>query len=264
MKKVAVASTYTVYDIELCDVLHYYSGGGHVAIITGILRDENGNVVAVEVSECIRTNCVSRWFSTSSFEAYRRKYTLCRYENLEAIPEFDETTNDILYNSGIEKIAPVIAVDYGNKSNYFHGETTVISSFAEGENVVEIYRGEELIEQISVNGYTKIERVLEGGYYTVKLRGTEHFNEFCVVNPEITHTVENGVITITASSGDSESKINHMEFRGDNVQPITLTEEEVATGIIVREIPVGETYFKISFRNKYGIWTHKSIKIYQE
>ena len=264
MKKIASASCYTVEDLELCDVFHFYSGGGHVAIVTGIMRDEDGKILKVEISECIRTNCVSRWFTVSEFEAYRREYSLCRYENVEAIPEFDEEENAILYNSGIEKTSPKIAVDYGNKSNYFYGETTVISSFAEGENTVQIYRGEELIEEISVNGYTKSERILDGGYYTVRLKGTEYFTEFCVTKPEITHTVENGVITITASSGDAKSKLSHMEFRGDTVQNTILTEEELATGVIVRQIPEGETYFKVSFRNEYGIWTHKSIKIYQE
>ena len=264
MQKVAGPSSYTVNDLELCDVFHFYSSGGHVAIVTGILRDEDGKILKVEISECIRTNCVSRWFTVSEFEAYRREYSLCRYENVEAIPEFDEEENAILYNSGIEKTSPKIAVDYGNKSNYFYGETTVISSFAEGENTVQIYRGEELIEEISVNGYTKSERILDGGYYTVRLKGTEYFTEFCVTNPEITHTVENGVITITASSGDAKSKLSHMEFRGDTVQNTILTEEEIATGVIVRQIPEGETYFKVSFRNEYGIWTHKSIKIYQE
>jgi hypothetical protein len=53
-------------------------------------------------------------------------------------------------------------------------------------------------------------------------------------------------------------------FGGDTVQDMILTEEEIATGTVVREIPEGETYFKVSFRNKYGIWTHTSIKIYQE
>lgn len=264
MTAVKSAGEYKIDEIQLCDVLHFYSSGGHVAIITGILRDEDGKVMRIEVSECVKTNCKSRWFSAGEFEAYRNKYTLCRYENIEDIPPFDEEQNDILYNSGIEKAAPMIAVDYGNKSNYFYGETTVISSFREGENIVEIYLGDELIEEISVSGYTKLERALERGYYTVKLRGTEYYTEFCVVKPEITHTVDEGVITITVDSGDPESEISHMEFRGNMVMAQTLTDEEKASGVIVREIPAGETYFKVSFRNEYGIWTHKSIKIYQE
>ena len=158
----------------------------------------------------------------------------------------------------------MIAVDYGNKSNYFYGETTVISSFAEGENVVEIYRGTELIEEIPVSGYQKTERIFDAGYYTVKLKDTEYFTEFCVVKPEITHTVDNGVITIIADPHDPESKISHAEFRGGSVMDMALTEEEITSGIITRPIPEGETYFKVSFRNKYGIWTHTSIKIYEQ
>jgi hypothetical protein len=45
---------------------------------------------------------------------------------------------------------------------------------------------------------------------------------------------------------------------------MALTEEEITSGIITRAIPEGETNFKVSFRNKYGIWTHTSIKIYEQ
>ena len=269
MTKVAEAGRYTVDDIELCDVLHIYnSSSNHVAIITGILRDESGSIVQIEVTDQVNATTRRRINTLEDFEAWRTKYSLGRYENIEAIPEFDEEENDILYNSGIEKTSPKIAVDYGNKSNYFYGETTVISSFAEGENTVQIYRGEELIEEISVNGYTKSERILDGGYYTVRLKDTEYFTEFCVVKPEISHTVENGVITITANPGDEESEIIHMEFRSAGTviaglsAMIELTEEECRTGVFSRKIPASSFTYKISFRNRYGIWTHKIISIF--
>ena len=160
-----------------------------------------------------------------------------------------------------------IAVDYGNKSNYMAGDTTVISSFAEGDNVVQIFRDDVLVEEIAVSGYEKIERVLERGYYIVKLKGTDYYNEFCVCQPEITYKVEGNVITVYASSGDSESQIAHFEFRqkGTKVagleKMITLTDEEKESGIIVEELTKNSHTFKVTFQNKYGMWTHKIIKI---
>lgn len=269
MNQVAPKKEFTVDDLVLCDVLHAYGeGSNHVAIITGILRDETGEIVKVEVSEAVRTTCRRRLFTVEDFYGrFGERYKLCRYEYLDNIPKFDEEENKILFESGIEKKTPVIAVDYGDKSNYFEGDTTVISTFAEGENIVEILRDGTLIEEIKVNGYEKLERNFEKGYYVVKLANTEHYTEFCVCKPEITHTVKDGFITINASSGDPESKIIFMEFRrpGETysglVSMVNLTEEERKTGVIVREIPENAGTYKISFQNKYGIWTHTIIKI---
>lgn len=268
MNQVVPKKEFTVNDLELCDVLHAYGeGSNHVALITGILRDETGEIVKVEVSEAVRTTCRRRLFTVEDFYGrFGERYKLCRYEYLDSIPTFNEEENKI-FESGIDKITPMIAVDYGDKSNYFEGDTTVISVFAEGENTVEIIRDGTLIEEIKVNGYEKFERNLEKGYYIIKLADTEHYTEFCVCNPEISHTVKDGFITINASSGDPESKIIHMEFRYPGktlaglVSMVELTEEEKARGVIVREIPEQAGTYKISFENKYGIWTHTIIQI---
>ena len=73
---------------------------------------------------------------------------------IEKSPVFTESVTQqenskILFESGIDKETPMISVDYGNKSNYMYGDTTVISSFAEGKNTVEIYRDDVLIETIT-------------------------------------------------------------------------------------------------------------------
>ena len=250
-------------NLQLCDVLHANNdGSNHVALVTGIFRNEAGDIEFIEVSEGTRATCSRTLNSVEHFlRSWKPKYKICRYEYLDSIPPFDEEQDAILH-SGIDKVKPMIAVDYGNKSNYFNGETTNISSFAEGANTVEIYRDGALIESVAVNGYTKLSRVFEKGYYVVKLAGTEYFTEFCVVKPEISHTVENGVITINASSGDPESKIIMMDFRQPNsegaslVQMVTLTDEEMSSGVITREIPKGAATYKVIFENKYGIWTH--------
>ena len=255
-------------NLQLCDVLHANNdGSNHVVLVTGIWRNEAGDIEFIEVSEGTRATCSRTLNSVEHFlRSWKPKYKICRYEYLDSIPPFDEEQNAILY-SGIDKIKPMIAVDYGNKSNYFNGETTNISSFAEGANTVEIYRDGELIESVAVNGYTKLSRVFEKGYYIIKLKNTEYYTEFCVVKPEISHTVENGVITITASSGDSESDIIMMDFRQPHsegaslVEMVTLTAQEMSSGIITREIPEGAGTYKIIFENKYGIWTHTAKTI---
>ena len=265
METVHGAQEYTVRDLRLCDVLHK---SGHVAMVTGILRDEKGKIQRVEVSESMVPTCRRRIFPLDEFYSlYGDNYRIDRYKYVDSAPALDEE-NDKALHTDLDKVTPMVTVDYGNKSNYLEGETTVISVFAEGENTVQIICGDKVVEEIPVNGYTKLERQLTKGYYTVKLANTEHFVEFCVCKAEITHTIENGNITVKANSGDPESVITNMEFRVVGSGPMSgilehfmLTDEEKATGVATRKIPESAGYFKVYFRNKYGIWVNPRFKI---
>ena len=186
-----------------------------------------------------------------------------RYDYVDNAPHLDEEMNKLIFET--EPITPEVAVDYGNKSNYIEGETTVISVFKEGENTLQIIKDDSVIEEIKVDGYTKIEKTFEKGYYKVKLEGSDEYAEFCVCKPEISYTLnENKTsITITASSNDEKSKIHHLDLRepGEDIwTPLSrielLNEEEITSGIFERKVHkniVGS--FKVCFKNEYGIWT---------
>ena len=179
---------------------------------------------------------------------------------------------------------PNIALDFGNKSNYHTYEEVIISVFREEKNVIEIAYEGRLLETIYIDGRGKVSRKFEKGYYTAKLISTGETLEFCVTQPEISHTVKDGKITICANANDSESSILYMDFRektkSKNLtddQQVTvkfyntccsplakieeLTEEEKRTGVFTREIPEDAYNFKVYFKNKYGVWTHKMIEI---
>ena len=265
MNEIALYQEYTVDDLQLCDVLQY---PGHVALVTGILRDETGKIVKVEISESTTPTCKRRlWTVEEFYETWTWKYSILRYEHLDQMPPFDESDTKLVFESGLDKKSPMIAVDYGNKANYLAGEETVISSFAEGKNTVQIIRDDVLIEEIQVNGYEKLTRTLEKGYYVVKLKDTEHFTEFCVCQPEVSHTIEDGIISIHAQSGDPDSKLIGMDYRGFGVnvsaivQLVQLSEEELATGNIVQKYPTTAGTYKIYFKNKYGTWVTPLLRI---
>ena len=143
---------------------------------------------------------------------------------------------------------------------------TYIHSVKDGENEVEIKRDGEIVETVKLNGGSNISRRFDRGYYTATLIETGAMVEFCVYQPEISHTVENGVITVKADSCDENSEILYMDFRefgtGD-CAPLAkieeLSDEEKRTGVIVREIPEEGYNFKVYFENKYGVWTHQMI-----
>ena len=285
MRKIADEGCYTAEQVEICDVLYAHGNGrSHVALITDVLRDESGEIRQIEVSEATPPVCIRRQFELEEYFEKFKLFGLWRYDYVDSVPMPDAREIEFL-ERGVPGL-PVIAVDYGNKSNYRTYEDVVISSFAEGENVIEVCRGDEVLETVTISGRGNVSRKYERGYYTVRHVNTGEYVEFCVTEPEITHTVKDGVITVHADSCDPGSKILYMDFREvskgalkaaregseEEKKPYNaccaalakleeLTGEEKKTGVIVREIPDDAANFKVYFENKYGIWTHTMIAL---
>ena len=285
MRKIADADSYAVDQIELCDVLYAHcKEQSHVAMVTDILRDEgSGEIMQVEVSEAIRPSCLRAQYDVKTFHEKFKRFALWRYDFIDQVPDNDPAVDALLFEQGVPKALPDIAVDYGNRSNYFLGEETVLSVFHEGENEVQICRGEEVVERLHFTGRGKFVRKFEKGYYTVKLVNTGSFVEFCVNQPKITYSVQDEIITVYADACDPYSRILYMDFRemtpskrpenagqqkvfyNANCAALAkveeLTDEEKRTGVITRAIPDDGANFKVYFRNKYGVWVHPMTEI---
>ncbi len=286
MRKIADEASYTAEQIELCDVLYAYcKTRKHVALITDILRDEDGKIQKIEVSEAVRPTCVRRQFDVEEFYEKFKLFALWRYDFRDSVP-MPDMEEDRLWKQGVPA-TPSVAVDYGNKSNYREGENVVISAFSDEENEIEICTGDEVIEKITISGSGNVVRKLEAGYYTIRHIKSGECVEFCVTAPKISHTVENGIITIKADPCDNKSTVKHVEFRektkselkekgkddenttvafySDDCASLSkvevLNSEEKESGIITREIPDDAGNYKVYFENEYGIWTHRMIKI---
>ena len=286
MRKLYDPGSYSAEQIELCDVLYAYEKGiSHVALITDILRNETGEICQIEVSEGVRPTCKRAQYDLETYFEKFKKYSICRYDFVDAVPMPDEKQSRCLMQ-GVPGL-PVIAVDYGNKSNYRTYEDVVISVFADGENEVEICCNGEVIERLTILGRGKVSRKFDRGYYTVIHKNSGTSVEFGVTMPQISHSVENGMLTVKADSCDPESKILYMDFRencremfGGGSVPGSenkgvfynnqcaalakveeLTDEEKKTGVFTREIPEDAAHFKVYFENQYGVWTHTMIKI---
>ena len=285
MVKIAEAGAYVAEQIKLCDILLTYDKRKHVVLITDILLDENGTLQKVEVSEAIPPVCVRKQYDLETFFEKYADFALWRYDFVDTVPMPDAEENAYL-ERGVPSL-PSIAVDYGNKSNYRANEDVVISSFLDGENQVEIYRENNLIETFLFFGRSKVSKQFERGYYVLKQKSTGETVEFCVTAPQINHTVENGRITVQADACDPHSKMLYMDFRerskGEHMasekasenngvafysteaavlsKVEELSEEEKKTGIFTRKIPSDAVNFKVYFENKYGVWTHTMIRI---
>lgn len=271
MKLIKEREKYTLEEVKLLDVLYVFgvANRSHVALITGITKDEQGKVIDVEVSEAIRPSCVRRIFTPEEFYEKYKVYSLVRYENLDNVPQLDEQIDETLWKSGIEKVMPLITVDNGNKSNYLVGEEVIISVFSNQSSEVEIYKNGELIEIVKTANATNISRFFDRGYYIAKLKESGDSVEFCVNQAEVCYQVNGDVINIRANPCDTESKIHYFDFREDgkdsDVAALSkyeeLNAEEIKSGVFSRKIPFDGKNFKVYYKNKYGIWTHRMTKI---
>ncbi len=267
MREVAKKQAYTVDDLKLCDVLHAFNDGrNHVALITDILRDENGVIVEVEVSEGVAPFCKRESYTVETFYQKYAVFALCRYDLLESIPPLDEE-DDILMQSGVEKILAPITVNGGDYSNYTLGEEVVISVSALAADVVELLKNGEKIAEYPTCGPAFFRVEPDRGYYEARLKNTGDAVAFCVKAPNIRHEVKDGAITIYADPCDEKSELWYMDFRmaGERVSGIAsfepLTDAEKQSGVFTRPIPEGAENFKVYFKNPYGVWSHRMVKI---
>lgn len=287
IRRVALPGEYTVEDIRLCDsLLAFCDQHKHVALITDILRDEEGVIRQIEVSEAVRPTCKRAQYDVAEYFEKFKVYSLCRYDFVDDVPAPDPV-QDATLKQGVPAL-PTIAVDYGNKSNYLVGEEVVISVFTPGEHTVELCHGDKVVETIPVIAPAKFVRTPGRGYYTVRLTDSGECAEFAVNEARLSYTVNGNEITVKADSCDPNSEIVYMDFREvtktklstsdglDAAGQVTefynpicaslsrveeLTDEEKRNGVITRSIPADAGNFKVYFKNKYGVWVHPMTEI---
>ena len=130
-------------NLKLCDTI---VGQGHVAMITGIQRDQNGKIVKVEVSESGATFAHA---STCTITALEERfpahlYDYCRYADLanvtytasEYVAVGSEKAQTVEYNKNL-------ATRKGDKSNWRTNETVELDVLRKGSYThLEIFRDE--------------------------------------------------------------------------------------------------------------------------
>lgn len=135
-------------DLKLLDIVLHTKK--HIAIITDILRDENGTVRFIEVSESTLPVCRATYFTPEEFcgywygrefEIYRKgdiqniTYTPSAFVKVAAVPERGITGDPELPAIEINKD---IMPDQGNKTNYRKDQEIVIDILKEGWDSVEV------------------------------------------------------------------------------------------------------------------------------
>jgi len=278
MRLIAPAGCYRLEDIHLCDILRaHLPEVSHVALITGIFKDEAGTIKEIEVSEGIRPKCVRISYPMEQYFERFGRYDLVRYDYV------DQVSVPVEYRFPQSKS---ISADYGDRSNYCSGEDVVISVFAEGTQRVNLTKDGVLAQELEVTGNISLQ--LEPGHYTATHTATGDAVSFRVIRPLIQYRVEEGMLTVHASSTDPDSKVLYLDLRektlADPVVPDPrpegyiwrdprcaslakleeLTEEERSSGIFTRPIHNDARNLKVVFENSYGIWTHTMLPLFQK
>ncbi len=269
MRRVADHGCYSAEDIRLLDVLYAFGEGrNHVAFITDILKDEDGVIREIEVSEAVRPTCRRACYPLEEFFKKYALFHLDRYDYLADVPPVDEADATLLRNYTDGEAPHPIEVDNGDFSNYLLGQIATLSTFTEGEDTVEIYKDGVLYEAYNINGYTvRAFEPTERGYYTARLQQNGAEVKFAFLKAKNDYKIGNGYITVTADPCDEKSRIHYMDFRVPGESPKALakyemlTEAEKQSGVIKRKIPADAGSFKVYYKNAYGIWTHPLTKI---
>lgn len=267
-------------DVEVGDVLWKT---GHVAIITDMLWDEDGQVKMVEISEAVQGGCVTHQYDRNKFHErmdgksnhFEKALRYQFFENntkYEAFPQFvpvaEEEPVPIEYNEDL-------CVDKGDRSNYLAGEDVTINIFSPYDSVV-VYKDHERYASYTVGNELGDVRLLNLPYgtYTASLwlnNQKSKETSWIVVDYDVSYHKGEQVIYFSsrnatptsvrqcAQSGAQGSSTNKLLGR-------SVTQEEQTLGRII--VPSDNypddkySYVQIKFKTEFGIvstWPIKAI-----
>lgn len=168
----------------------------HIAVVTGILRDIEGHVRKVEVSESTLPTCRRLWYTPEEFRTYwfERGFAIFRNENVDDIPyqpnpySYVEGDEELIDESNfvdfqIAKRPRGFMSDYGNKANYALGEPVVFSVFDPAIREIEVMdENEESVTLTVEEGKASFTPGAAGVYhaYAVNSEGLEEVVEWYV------------------------------------------------------------------------------------
>lgn len=259
-------------NLQLCDLLN--EPKSHTAVITGIDRDENGNVLSVTVTESAPPQIQTKTFLPEEFVNYWLKngYEVLRYKKLDKVTY---TPNPWVPLDGDPEMEypmpnPVILPDYGDKANYRLGETVTLCVFDAQYKTVKLERNGEAFTELPVSedgdavycpdtpGYYKA--------YAVSPEGESQPVEYCVTEAAVTtdrteYKAGDPVrMTFSCAAGDELTGFmvktaGHSKYRG------RMRSEDSSLADTIT-LPAGDYYIIAHYRNRYGVYSATPTPIF--
>lgn len=247
-------------DIQLCDFINQCDDeklGGHTILITGITRDENGNIVTIETSESggrgdrsggqntfTYADFVNDYFVNENYSVYRyTKLHESPYIANKFIPLENEPVATIVYSD--------LSTDLGNKATIRTDETITLQPLVTGGyTAIKLYKDGVEIGSYNVADITL--KDLDAGKYTARLY------------PE----KENGSVSFIVADVNAYREGNRYYFNGDSkplrvifkhaeyytIHFVDLTEDDLARGYKDIAHDDDSAHFVcVPSKNEYGI-----------
>lgn len=267
----------------LCNVTSKNTSGGHMAIITDIIRDENGNILYVRITEAgVPTMMHSYVFYNYFKNIYLSEYSVYRYRYIDSVPKAENG-----YLDGTAEYNTVLALDRGDKSVYPFGSSVEVNLLDANIKSLEI----ELFDE--KQGKYNLLFTLNSDQWTGKnVGGTEYtiysfvpnvcgkYRLSCRMNDDGRSDyvyfilADSGVISLDFKEGQSANSIKPneeftVEFSGySSCTPLyvcietdkyvtrsqrMLTEKEIKEGkAVISYYSTGKCYVKIYYQNEFG------------
>ncbi len=195
---VSPVDTTELENLQLCDLV---LSDGHIAVITAILRDLNGRIHSISVSESVPPCCRCTSFTPEQFRGYwlNGGYKVYRYAGIHNVTYTPSPYVHLEDDPWLE-IPPrntVFMADYGNKANYKLGESVEFSIFEEGWETMRITGAHGSVTNLPISGSSAIWLPSVSGHYTAvccKNGAVSQSVEFCVT--EITTTLKKNTFAV--------------------------------------------------------------------
>lgn len=254
---------------------------GHVALITDIVRETDGIVSKIEISEAKSPRCkrytISRdYFLQNTMNNFQRIY---RYKEIGRNSTYTPI-NDVVAVNDEEKLPFIfnhdLCVDKGDKSNYLENENVVINVLNKKALILEIYKDDRLymtkeIESVDV----PLSALTYGNYKARVLIGEEEqvysdFTYWKVVHAEVEYDKNSSRLYFHSLNAIPNHVIccDIAGFRPSMTQGYShlFTDNEIRMGYVV--IPEGKLfanypYFEFILSTEYGNIICKSVNIFE-
>jgi len=258
-------------NLQLCDIV--LDPTHHVAIVTDIQRDVDGNVHFIEVTEAVMPTIERRTYNPEQFREFwlNDGYSIHRYDYVDQVTYEPDPFVPIEGDPVMPepKITTALMLDFGNKANYRVGDEPVeISVFEEGWEKIEVTapNGEKTLYDYEDNKLVLNPTV--PGFYTACLyKDGERSDiiEWCMVDLRVNfekETFKMGDEVKFTFENDADDVAFHFVLNDDAyyVQGShDLEKEESESGkSYVRTIPAPGKYLGLLLaKNEYGIYSSK-------
>ena len=159
-------------DLEIGDMILSLTEG-HAKIISGVVRDSNGDITSIRTSESKYNDCITNNYQTySAFTTAHSTYLGYRYKHIDSVDSYEPVPFIRFFDEPyLDAVFPDIMTGFGDKVTRKKGTDVRINVLnTEGYSSIQIYKNNELIE----TKYTLVDFTISSpgiGAYEVRLVG---------------------------------------------------------------------------------------------